>query len=367
MCAAINSMRHVKVFVSLFFIVVFGFFVIDLGTSQSSRLPVSNIDWEQDGNGFIRYSTNDSQKNNSAWWQFADNTSIVDNNIYETECKKMSGSREEGYGIIFGASNKDNYEFYLLAINTIGKYVVWKHTQKDGYKLIKDWAISEKINTGFNAANTLKAIKDKTTFTVFINGSQVFQFKDSTIKGDRLAYWVEIGSENNELFPNTPVDIRFRQKNRPELLGKKYIQKKTGFSMFIPKNWNIIENKQTDVIAAGPRENYYIPTIAAIYNKYSGSISALVDGAILEYTSRSQLFQSITDFRVVEKGSFETLQGMQGGFFTIQGKVEDQNVWQKCYFIPNKKGNMAIGIACTSGNKYDSTFDECIKTFFWIK
>jgi hypothetical protein len=55
-------------------------------------------------------------------------------------------------------------------------------------------------------------VKNETTFTVYFNGNQVDQFMDTEISGDRLGYWVEIGSEKDESFSNTPVDVRFRQK-----------------------------------------------------------------------------------------------------------------------------------------------------------
>ena len=354
-----------KKIVPLFFIVVFAFYVINTGTSQSSRFPVSNIEWKQDGRGFIQYRSNDPERYHSTWWQFADNIlgAIMDNS-YEIECIKTSGAKGFGYGMVFGASNTDNNKHYFIIINTEGYYCIKKNNGKNEI-LIKDWAISEKLNIGYNAANTLKVLKNGTAFTVFINGSQVYQFKDSTIKGNRLGYLVCIGDESDESFPGTPVDVRFRQTLNTNVLGAKYIEKKAGFTMFMPKGWGTIDAKQKYLMAMGPRENDFFPSIVFADEKFSGSIAVFIDSVI-------ELFsKEFADFKIIEKGSIETLQGIQVDYSLCQGKRNEINVRLKVYVVPNKKGNMVMGIGFivpfASGNKYDLIFDECVKTFVWTK
>ena len=348
-----------------FHIVVFAFFVINTGTSQSSRAPVSTIDFGSDGRGFIQYRTNDSQKYGTSWWQFVDNTlgGIIDN-VYEIECKKTSGASDYGYGMVFGASNAEPNKHYFILISAEGRYIVRKNNN-DKKTTIKDWGISERLNTGYNATNTIKVVKNGSAFTIFFNGSQVYQFKDSTIKGDRLGYIVDVGDEGDESFPGTPVDVRFRQTINTEVLGRQYIEKKAGFTMFMPKDWGTLDAKQEYLVAMGPSENNFSPNIIFVDEKYSGPISVYIDGAI------EQLSQTFDDFRVIEKGAFETLQGIQGGYFLSQGKLNETNVRQKFYVVPNKKGNMVMNVACTislaSGNKYDLIFNECAKTFVWTK
>jgi len=193
--------------VILVIVLVFGMSVTGCDTGTND-LPVSTIEFEPDGNGFIQFSTNDPQKRGT-WWNLYDN--INDRNIYEIECKKMSGAKNIGYGMVFGASNTDNREYYLLGITTQGDYWIGKYSNEK-FTTIKDWAESEKLSTGYNTINTLKVVKNGTSFTVFLNGSEVYQFTDTEISGDRLGYWTSIGSEKDESFPNTPVDVRFRQK-----------------------------------------------------------------------------------------------------------------------------------------------------------
>ena len=67
------------------------------------------------------------------------------------------------------------------------------------------------MNTGYNVVNKLKVTRLGPEFTVFLNGSQVYQFIDWEISGDRLGYVVDVGDQNQEAFPEKPVDVRFRQ------------------------------------------------------------------------------------------------------------------------------------------------------------
>jgi len=181
-------------------------------SSGTTTVPFSNVTvsqiWE-DKDMFTWFSTNDPREYDRAWWNFYEN--INDRNIYEIECKRMSGDRNSGYGMVFGASNTDNREYYLLEITTQGNYWIGKYSNEK-FTTIKAWTGSEKLSTGYNTINTLKVLKNGTNFTVYLNGSQVFQFTDTEINGDRLGYRAGIGSEKDESFPNTPVDVRFRQK-----------------------------------------------------------------------------------------------------------------------------------------------------------
>lgn len=176
-------------------------------------MEIKQIEWELDMDGFVQYFTNDSEKYDSSWWTFYENINAP--GIYQIECKKMSGCKTDGggYGMMFGASDTDNYAFYHIELETTGHYALFKHrNKKEGYITIKDWTKSEKLFTGYNTINSLKVIKDGPSYTVFLNDNQVYQFTDKEITGDRMGYWVEISSESVESFPNVPVDVRFRQK-----------------------------------------------------------------------------------------------------------------------------------------------------------
>jgi len=169
-------------------------------------LPFSTVYWKSDGNGFIQFSTNDPNVHNFAFtYIFTNNNNQI---IFEIECKKNSGNRRKPFGMIFGA--QDNQSFYSLIIDTEGFYSIWKYN--NNYIVIKEWIKSERLNTGYGKSNNLKVIKNSSTFTVYLNDHQVHQFTDSTINGNRIGYYVSIGSEEEESFPNNPVDVRFRQR-----------------------------------------------------------------------------------------------------------------------------------------------------------
>ncbi len=185
----------------------------DTGTNDDGgndgNQPVSTKSFVSDGNGLIQYSTNDPKNYALAWWHFFNN--INDQDIYEIECKKMSGASGYGYGMLFGASDDDNYKYYYLAISIDGTYSIDKNI---GNVLteIKAPEKSDKLKTGYNVINILKVVKSGAEYTVYLNGSQEYQFTDTEISGNRVGYRVRIGSGYDESFPDTPVDVRFRQR-----------------------------------------------------------------------------------------------------------------------------------------------------------
>jgi hypothetical protein len=78
---------------------------------------------------------------------------------------------------------------------------------------LKDWTTSDKLETGYNKTNSIKVTKSETNYTVFLNDTQVYQFPDDgSIAGSRIGYYVSVGTAAYEKFPNTPVDVRFKQK-----------------------------------------------------------------------------------------------------------------------------------------------------------
>ena len=189
-----------------FLIICFIFF--SCVSSNSKRdVVVSTIDFLPDNKGFIQYYTNELDNLSTGKNIFSDN--INSKYIYEIECKKISGNKYQGYGLIFASENYDNKYYILIDVNC--KYLIVKENDPNQNRtIIKDWTLFERLNSGYDVINTIKVIKDSTIFTVFLNDIQVYQFEDDTIDGDRLGYRVSIS--NDELFPNVPVDVRFRQK-----------------------------------------------------------------------------------------------------------------------------------------------------------
>jgi hypothetical protein len=130
-------------------------------------------------------------------------------NVWEIDCKKISGGIEEVFGMLFAAS--DNFHFYRVYITTGGRYSVGKRNGDEQTSIIS-WTDYAKLNTGYNKENTLKVTKSGSTYAIFINGEQVNQFTDSAVFGDQTGFFVRVGAEANEDFPNKPVDVRFKLK-----------------------------------------------------------------------------------------------------------------------------------------------------------
>ena len=173
-----------------------------------NNLPVSTIEWVVDSDGFNQFYTNNSMHHNYTFWALYEN-SINGPNIYEIECKRISGNMYRSYGLIFGASDTAMDKFYFLNIFTQGFYYIGKW-EGDNVTQIQDWQASGSLRTGYNRINKLKVVKAGTSYTVYINGTKVHQFTDSEI-GNRIGVIAYVGDEKEEPFPNKPVDVRFRQ------------------------------------------------------------------------------------------------------------------------------------------------------------
>jgi len=124
-----------------------------------------------DSDGFIRWYSNDPQNNNYGFWRLYEN--INGNNIYQIECKKISGAIDYNYGMVFGASNNVSNQWYALLITADGWYRI-RRNYNGNYTTIKDWMLSDKLFTGYKKINCLKVIRSGAEFTVFLNNFQVY-------------------------------------------------------------------------------------------------------------------------------------------------------------------------------------------------
>jgi len=193
---------------------VLGFIACDTGTdgTPGTDLPISTIEWETDEDGFVRFYTNDRIHYWSNHWEFFDRSNAT---YYEIECKKISGHRDQGYGLIFGASDTDYFNFYCLLIDIDGYYYIGKrigNASEYEYAPIIGWTKSPRLRTGYNTLNTLKVLQSESTYTIFLNDFSHHTFDYESIIGSRLGYYVGVGDVGKESFPNKPVDVRFRQK-----------------------------------------------------------------------------------------------------------------------------------------------------------
>jgi hypothetical protein len=187
------------------------------GTTEPQNLPVESKLWELGEDGFIQWYSNDPQDLDTYSRKLYDN--LNETGSYEIECKKMSGNRGWGYGMIFEASD-DVSQYYCITINAYGSFHVIKKTSGESSSVtIKDWTVSTNLYAGYNRINSIKVVKSGTVYDIYLNGAFVYQFTDNTVTGNKIGYIVYVGTspgtepaERQESFPNTPVDVRFRQK-----------------------------------------------------------------------------------------------------------------------------------------------------------
>lgn len=174
--------------------------------------PVT-IDFEETTDSFIRYSTNEIGKYTRDYKHIIDGVDFVPITEIEFEVKKDSGYASGDYGVIFGYKNDNNY--YLLSIDTLGKYSVKKRVNGSLYTL-RDWNddLSTNLNTGYGVLNSI-LIKRNTslhTYEIYFNSDTSYEISisDSTFISGGVGFFVYIGSMQAENFPSEPVDVSFR-------------------------------------------------------------------------------------------------------------------------------------------------------------
>lgn len=184
-------------------------------------LPTSTIRWQEDSSGFYQFYTNDPENYSKIFWAIGGNPNENAPNIYEVECKKVSGYSGSGYGMVFGASDVNMDLFYSVLINTNGRYTIIKRVS-DGtsfeIETIKEWASSPNLNTGYNVLNTIKVEKEFSSYSIYFNDNFVTSFTYNDVNdaangfGSRGGFSTHVSSAANEKFPNTPVDVRCKAK-----------------------------------------------------------------------------------------------------------------------------------------------------------
>lgn len=118
------------------------------------------------------------------------------------------------HGVIF--CYQDDNNFYRVLIDTEGYYYIYKNFSGNR-TTIQTKKSSSALKPGYNALNTINVTRDtESQFTIKFNDNpEVIIFTDDTgttpLTGGRCGFYVAVGDETQEQFPNTPVDVRFKQ------------------------------------------------------------------------------------------------------------------------------------------------------------
>ena len=191
---------------------------VDLNQSAADTLPVNTIRFlaPNDGNGSAQFWTNDPTRVNVAYYQYLKNPNLNEN-VFELNVKKISGSDGYGFGMLFCIDDTDssNVSFYRFFITINGRFVIQKRTGSNVWAAAPvSWKNSSSIITKYGVYNKLRVERtdmgESASFRVLINGVQVAAFNDDNpINGKKIGMAVSIDTIAIEQFPHIPVDVRF--------------------------------------------------------------------------------------------------------------------------------------------------------------
>ena len=179
---------------------------------EKPKISINTTEWELDSENFNQFKTNDPKYYDSYVYCYMTNGKNLNTagTIVEAQVNKKSGSVDYGYGIVFNAKDKDN--FYKFIITTDG----WCYLSvcvNSYYTTIKSWSTSPFINQGYNTINTLKVSNNLSagTYNYYINNSLVYTTSMTNYTGiGGPGFYLDIGEQDDEKFPDTPVDVRFK-------------------------------------------------------------------------------------------------------------------------------------------------------------
>ena len=206
-----------KALAVIVFVAVICFLFIACDNDSETDLSIQTIRWQPDGNGFRQFYTNDPQYLD---WYFSTsyNVSNTESNVYEIEAKKISGRDNTSYGLLFGS---DSQNWYQVLITVTGGYYVGVRIGEN-YTRLQDWSLSNHLRTGYNQSNRIRVTKNGSTYTIYFNNNQISSITDTFFNGNISIMGFRASISQEENFPNTPVDVRFRVISPPSLVALSY-------------------------------------------------------------------------------------------------------------------------------------------------
>lgn len=103
----------------------------------------------------------------------------------ETKLKRLSGQKDRGIGVIWGAKDPSNY--YEVSITATGFYRV-SEVRNGVFKELIAWASSSLVKKGYYADNILKIIKTGNSHKFYINGTYVNQISNQYLFGTDVGF-----------------------------------------------------------------------------------------------------------------------------------------------------------------------------------
>jgi len=146
-------------------------------TLYSDSLQDSPSAWSSDAGHCFFSSDGYHVKGNSICYSPDAANTGTSNTVTVTVALLSEGGSDSSYGITFRRVSKGN--FYGFEITPDGKWVFYKSVNNN-FTAIKDYTANSAVLTGSGASNTLKVTLQGSSFTFFVNGTQVGTATDST-------------------------------------------------------------------------------------------------------------------------------------------------------------------------------------------
>jgi hypothetical protein len=184
----------------------------DLSTANG----VQRILWQDDGAGFVQFSTNDTNDCGNLFTHVI-GSPFTPMSFLEIQVKKITGSSHNSYGNVFYYQDQNNY--YRVGITVNGYYIINKKVAGTYYYNIgsstwyatnpsSSWPNSSNLITGFGNTNNIKVVNaGGGNFDIYFNGVLETSFTDSTFTGGYNGYSASVNTVSQENFP-TPEDVR---------------------------------------------------------------------------------------------------------------------------------------------------------------
>ena len=175
-----------------------------LAVASCSPIPIENIDWVDDGGGFIRFKTNDPERADQRFVKLYPTATAMP---LEVTMKKVLGTVGGGYGIVFHALNDKIY--WKVLISVTGMY---KIARVSGGSDVTPyvWTDSPQLIRDYNKENRIKITYASPIFTLWINDVYQTEFFDEGLTGGPSVFYAYVGTVSDEYLPAGQVDVRFK-------------------------------------------------------------------------------------------------------------------------------------------------------------
>jgi hypothetical protein len=193
-------MKKIIVFLLFFSVNSFGF------SQNTGNSEIKTIRFKEDGNGYIQFYTNDPAYSASMVTDGSPEEN-TNSNGFEMEIKTISGSRNVGGGMVFGA--EDDYNWYAVFISSNGHFEIMKCVDLRIRTLAE--GDTRQIIRGLDEINVIKVIQRRGKYRIYLNNNifPLYIINNIDIERNKIGYCVNLGYPFR-LFPEGYVDIRYR-------------------------------------------------------------------------------------------------------------------------------------------------------------